>query len=148
MYSSSDENVATVDSEGKVVTTGKGTATIQAVSVSNGEIVGTLEVTVVLPVKQPSSLKARLAKGTKVVLQWKKAAEATKYEVYRASTKKGTYKKITTITSSKKQITYQDKKVKAKKKYYYKIRGYQVVDGEKIYGNYSKIVNILVKAKK
>lgn len=58
-------------------------------------------------------MKAKAVKGKGIVLQWKKAVEATKYEIYRASDKKGTYKKIATITSKKKQVTYQDKKVKA-----------------------------------
>lgn len=133
-----------VASEGKDVAKDAGTQTSQTPPVSNPDIEDTLNVKVV-PVKQPKGVKARTVKGKGIVLQWKKAVEATKYEIYRASDKKGTYKKIATITSGKKQISYQDKKVKARKKYYYKIRGYKIVNGKKIYGKFGKVVHALMK---
>lgn len=53
-----------------------------------------------------------------VKITWKKTAGATTYKVYRSTKKKGKYKLIKTVTKKK----YTDKKVKAGKKYFYKIK--------------------------
>lgn len=144
-YSSSNPKVATIDANGKVVAKITGTTTLKAVSVSNSKVIAALKVKVVLPVKQPTEWKVVRANEKDVLLQWNKAKEAAKYEVYRATKKTGTYKKITTVTSAKKQITYQDKTAKAGKKYYYKVRGYKMVDGVKISGTFTKVVYAVVK---
>ena len=67
--------------------------------------------------KAPTSLKATAGKR-KVTITYKKAAGATKYEIYRSTQKSKGYKKIATITKNK----YVDTKAKKGKKYYYKVR--------------------------
>ena len=47
---------------------------------------------------------------------------ATKYVIYRATSKNGKYKKIKTIASTGQTIVYKDKDVSFNKKYYYKVR--------------------------
>ena len=69
----------------------------------------------------PARLKAKAQKGRKVSLSWKKVKGASAYLIYRADSKDGEYKLIKKV---KKQNTVKftdKKKLKAKKKYFYKI---------------------------
>lgn len=53
-----------------------------------------------------------------VKLTWKKVSGAKKYEVYRATSKNGKYKKIATTA----KLGYTNKKLKSGKTYYYKVK--------------------------
>lgn len=53
-----------------------------------------------------------------VKLSWKKVSGAKKYEIYRATSKNGKYKKIATTTKT----SYTNKKLKSGKTYYYKVK--------------------------
>lgn len=66
--------------------------------------------------------------------------KADGYEVYRADSKKGTYKKLTTTTKT----AYTDSSVKKTKTYYYKVRAYVKVGKTTYYGKYSSVQNITV----
>lgn len=93
----------------------------------------------------PSSTKiSSLAskKKKQVVVKWKKVKGATQYEVYRATSKKGKYKKIGTS----KKTTYTDKKATGGKKYYYKVRVCKKINKKNYYSSYSAVKS--VKAKK
>ena len=97
-----------------------------------------------------TGFKARAKKGRKAQLTWKAAKGVSGYEIYCATKKTGKYKKVKTISkaSAKKLI---NKKLKAKKKYFYKIRPYTLVknvkgETEKVYGKYSAAKKI--KARK
>lgn len=87
-----------------------------------------------------SSLTSK--KKKQVVLKWKKVKGATQYEVYRATSKKGKYKKIGTT----KKTTYTDKKATGGKRYYYKIRVCKKISNKNYYSSYSAVKS--VKAKK
>lgn len=90
-------------------------------------------------VRKPARVKnLRAVKKTKttVSLKWGKR-KATGYEVWMAKSKKGTYKKVKTITSPG-RTTYKVKHLKSGKKYYFKVRAYKKVNNEKIYGSFSK----------
>ena len=50
-------------------------------------------------------------------VSWKKVEGATKYEVYRATSKSGTYSKVKTTTS----LNWKDTAAKSGKTYYYKV---------------------------
>ncbi len=71
----------------------------------------------VLSVPGISSVK-NSAKKT-ATITWKKTPYATKYLVYRSTSKNGTYKKVAAVASSK--TSYKDKKVSKGKTYYYKV---------------------------
>lgn len=71
----------------------------------------------VLSAPSISSVK-NSAKKT-ATISWKKSAYATKYIVYRSTSKNGTYKKVATVASSK--TSYKDTKVSKGKTYYYKV---------------------------
>ena len=51
-------------------------------------------------------------------LAWSTVSGASRYEVYRATSSGGTYKKIATTTAK----TYTDKSAKAGRTYYYKVK--------------------------
>lgn len=71
----------------------------------------------------------------KIVIQWKKVAGATGYEIYR-STKSGSgYKKIAAVAGSK--TSYTNTGVNCGVKYYYKVRAKR----QSVYGGYSKVLN-------
>lgn len=74
------------------------------------------------------SLTCRLARpavtitlsSSKPKLTWKKVTGATKYYVYRASSKTGTYKKIATVTGT----SFRNSSAVKGKGYYYKVRAF------------------------
>lgn len=76
----------------------------------------------------------------KVNITFKKVQKATRYEIYRATSKKGKYTKIATT----KKLKYTDKTKKGKT-YYYKVRVYTLVGKTKVYSNYSTIKKIKSK---
>lgn len=71
----------------------------------------------------------------KITVKWNKVTGATRYVVYRATTKNGKYKKLATLKSSRR--SYTNTKLTSKKAYYYKVRAYRTVKGKNYYSNYS-----------
>ena len=71
-------------------------------------------------------------------LKWKKISNAQGYVVYRATSKNGKYKAVSTIKKGS-TVSYTNKKLTSKKTYYYKVRAYRVVNGKKVYSGYSKV---------
>lgn len=88
--------------------------------------------------------KAKSLSSKRVQIVWKKVSGASGYEVYRANTKNGRYKKVGTLSSGKK-VSFTDKKVSRKKTYYYKVRTYKKVGGKKYFGEYSGKKKVKVK---
>ena len=72
----------------------------------------------------------------KATLKWNKVSGANGYEIYMATSKNGKYSKIKTISKGN-ILKYKKTKLKADKKYYFKIRAYRIVDGKKVYSSYS-----------
>lgn len=93
---------------------------------------------------KPKSVAAT-AKGSKTVnISWKKVSGASGYEVYRADSKKGTYKKVAT-TKKGSTVSYKNKKLKKGTTYYYKVRAYRTVGKKKVYSSYSSVVSAKAK---
>lgn len=65
-------------------------------------------------------VKVKLKSNGDPNLSWEKITGASKYYVYRATSKDGDYSKIATV--SKSASSYTDKKAKAGKTYYYKVK--------------------------
>ena len=84
------------------------------------------------------------SKKKKVTLKWKKNSKATGYEIYRATKKNGKYKKIKTIKKAA-AATFTDSKVKKGKTYYYKVRAYKTVKGNKANGKFSAVRKVKIK---
>lgn len=74
-----------------------------------------------------------------VTLKWKKVKNSTAYEVYRATSKNGEYKLIKTV----KKATFTNKKLKANKKYFYKVKAINTETGAE--GALSAAKNIKTK---
>ncbi len=89
---------------------------------------------------KPSITKTAVTKITagagKISLTYQKVSGASGYEIYRATTQNGTYKKIATTKST----TYTNKGLGRNKGYYYKVRAYRIVNGKTVFGSYSSIV--------
>lgn len=85
-------------------------------------------------------LKASSVKTTSVKLNWNKLTGATGYTAY-YSTDKKTWKKIKNVTGT----TLTATKLKSKKTYYFKVRGYSKVDGNYTYGAYSSVIKVKTK---
>lgn len=84
----------------------------------------------------PLSVKVSKATYDSVTLSWKKSSGATKYKVYVATTKNGTYKKAgyTTTTS------FTHKKRKLGTTYYYKVAAIRTVDEKNYWSEKSAMV--------
>lgn len=71
--------------------------------------------------KAPTISKVTSKSYNQMELKWKKVSGVSKYEIYRATSKNGKYKKVKTITNPK-TTSWTDKKVKTGKTYYYKMK--------------------------
>ncbi|MCM1245456.1 MAG: DUF6273 domain-containing protein [Roseburia sp.] len=91
-------------------------------------------------VGQVTVLKLK-AKKKAIQASWKKVSGANGYEVQVSTSKK--FAKKSVKTTKKTQLTIS--KLKAKKKYFVRVRAYRVTDGKKIYGKWSKTLNVKTK---
>ena len=92
-----------------------------------------------------TSIKKSKAKKGSVELTWSKTKGVKGYEIQLATDKK--FKKNKKTVTIKKQKTTKTtiKKLKAKKKYYVRIRTYKIVNGKKIYSSWSKVKSVKTK---
>ncbi len=80
----------------------------------------------------------------KINVYWKKISNSSGYEL-QYSLKNNFKSKKSVKIKSKKILNKTIKSLKSNKKYYIKIRAYKLVEGKKIYGDFSKVKNIKVK---
>lgn len=116
---------------------------VEAVTGGNRSESGTVNATtkpVAVNLSRVSSKKKK-----EVIVEWKKVAGVTGYEVQYSTAKN--FKKGTKTVTIKKQKTVKTiiKKLKSKKKYYVRVCAYKTVNGVKIKGAYSKVKNIKCK---
>ena len=101
----------------------------------------------ILPKKQKvASVKS--AKKKQLTVKWKKDSQVTGYQVAIGTDKKISKNKKTAIINKKAITKKTFKKLKAGKVYYAKIRAYKIIDGKKVYGDWSKIKKMSGKVKK
>lgn len=74
--------------------------------------------------------------STTLSLKWKKISYATGYEIYRSTSKDGEYEVIADIESGTK-TSYKLEDIDSTQRYYFKIRAYRDIDGQRVYGRYS-----------
>ena len=90
-------------------------------------------------VKKPSvTLKN---KSRKITVSYKKLSGVSGYEIYRSTKKSSGYSMIKRTTSTK----YTTGKLTKNTKYYFKVRAYKTINGERIYGKYSTVKYITAK---
>ena len=141
---SSDESVAAINSSGVLTPRRTGTTEITVENTVGQDY--SWKVTVVKNNYSGAdyNLKKKAAARKTITIQWKKIPSATGYEIYRATSKNGKYKKVKTITNGK-TTSYKDKKLKKKKNYYYRIRAIYKENGKQKTFGYSKKVKIKTK---
>ena len=100
--------------------------------------------TIVAKPKSASIKKVKAAKKAISVI-WKKVSGVKGYQVQVATDKK--FKKNKKTVTIKKQKTTKTtvKKLKAKKKYYVRVRTYKIVNGKKVYSAWSKVKSVKTK---
>jgi len=86
---------------------------------------------------KPENVKASGYNYSKIRISWDVMDNADGYIVYRASSENGTYKKVYT-TDNVKKTWYINTNRKTGQTWWYKVRGYQIVDGKKVFSKYSK----------
>lgn len=135
-YTTSNKNVATVNSNGKVTAKGAGAATITAKYGNKKDSYKVL----VKPAKVKVTAKSKT--GKKVNISWKKVTGATGYEIQAAKTKKGLSKakpiKIKKASTLKYNLTKLEGKKLTGGKIYIRMRAYTKAAGYEnpIYGDY------------
>lgn len=119
---------------------GKYTVTIKF----KGNYSGTVKKTFTIKPKTASISKLTAGKK-KFTIKWKKqAAQTTGYQIQYSTSSK--FKNAKTITVSKNKTTSKTiSKLKAKKKYYVRIRTYKTVNGTKYYSSWSKAKSVTTK---
>ena len=95
--------------------------------------------------KKVKGVKVANKAGNKVKVQWNTSETADGYQI-QYSYKKGFKKQVKTVNVNKANKSSKViKKMKVGKKVYVKVRAYQNVDGQKVYGNFSKVKNLTVR---
>lgn len=127
-WSTSDESVATVKN-GQISAVGVGTAVITA---SAGEATAQCTVTVKPTQVTMTSVKATTDKYLRV--RWEAAKGAAKYYVYRSESGiNGDFHKVRSTTS----LTWKDKTIEQGKRYYYRVKAVNTINGTKYNGKVS-----------
>lgn len=89
---------------------------------------------------KPSGVKAASYSYSKIRVSWDVMDDADGYIVYRSSSENGTYKRTYTTDNPKKNW-YINTNRKTGQTWWYKVRGYKLVDGKKLFSKYSKPVS-------
>ena len=96
---------------------------------------------------KPENVKAAGYNYSKLRISWDIMDDADGYVVYRASSENGKYKK-TYSTDNAKKCWYINTNRKAGQVWWYKVRGYQIIDGKKVFSKYSKAVSAYARPNK
>ncbi len=92
----------------------------------------------IAPKLKTASFKVSLTdKGVKISID--KVNGASNYQIYKATSKKGSYTYLKNTTSN----TFTDTSV-GNKTYYYKVRSFKVVDKKRVHSSYSSVISISV----
>lgn len=118
---------------------GKVTVTITGKNSYSGTITKTF--TIIPRTTEIKSIKSTILRT--VTIKWEKDTSIDGYEIYRSTSKTGKYSLVKTLNrNNKTQNIFVAQK---KGTYYYKIRTYKVVEGVKIYSEFSSIKETKVK---
>lgn len=89
--------------------------------------------------KQVKITSVKLTANDNLVVKWGKVAGATKYKIFRASSRNGSYQKIAILPATgASALTYTDKKVVSGKTYYYRVQAFSQEQGVVSAGSGSK----------
>lgn len=134
-YRSSDNRIATVDSEGTVTMKNPGTVTIYQSAAENQYYKPAVKkVTVSSYLKKPV-VSVKAYKGKKIKISWSQVPGAHGYKLYlyKSSGKKYVYR----LTRNATVKSVYHKRLKKGRIYKYKVRAYRNVNGRIVYSSYS-----------
>ncbi len=89
----------------------------------------------------PSVSEISASSATSAKLGWNKVVSATGYQIYRATSYNGKYKKVKTITKNA-TIQYTNKSLNPNQTYFYKVRAYSKVGKTTTYSKFSAVTSI------
>lgn len=87
--------------------------------------------------KKPTKISGTSSRSA-ITLNWTKVSNASRYDIYRSTSKNGTYTKIGTSTTT----SYVDKSLGQNATYYYKVRGVGTIENAKYYGVFSDVIKM------
>ncbi|MFV0466067.1 MAG: N-acetylmuramoyl-L-alanine amidase [Lachnospiraceae bacterium] len=93
------------------------------------------------PIRETAFISAQCSPSGNADLTWERVTNTSGYKIYRSTSRNGTYKLITTITSNATTF-YRDKKVAKGETYYYKVTVYRRGDNETMIGVLSDAVRV------
>ena len=98
-------------------------------------------------VAKPKSTNPKKVKAAKkaISVTWKKVGGVKGYQIQIATDKKFKKNKKTVTVKKQKTTKTTVKKLKAKKKYYVRVRTYKIVNGKKVYSSWSKVKSVKTK---
>lgn len=138
-YSSSNKNVATVSSYGRVYIKNPGTATITVTAAGTSKYnKATARISIKVSLAKPSLSLSYSNRSAK--LTWTRVTGASGYKVYVYNPAKKKYECKLTKSSSIKSVTH--KGLIKGKTYYYKVRAFRNVGSKKVYGPYSAVRSV------
>jgi subtilisin family serine protease len=73
-------------------------------------------------------------------VSWSQVSGASGYEVYRATSRGGTYSKVGTVTRGT-TLSFTNTGLTSGRTYFYKVRAYRLVDEKQVFGAYASIVD-------
>ena len=135
---SSNTKVATINSKGTIKTKRAGYAKLIVKPNKNSDYY--FENNIVVRPQKVTGVKVTSPKRKTLKIRWKKIAGANGYQIYRATSKNGTYKLVKTINKGS-TTSWTNKSLKSGKKYYYKVRAFVKYNGKKYPGAYSSKVS-------
>ena len=91
-----------------------------------------------------TSLRSVKAKKKTATIKWSAVDGASGYYIYRAAKKNKGYKKIKVVKGAGK-VSFTNKGLKKKTKYFYKIRAYRTVGGRTVFAPYSNVKSVRIK---
>lgn len=87
-----------------------------------------------------ASPKVASAGFDRINVSWSQVSGASGYEVYRATSRGGTYSKVGTVTRGT-TLSFTNTGLTSGRTYFYKVRAYRLVDEKQVFGAYSSIVD-------
>lgn len=145
-YKSSNKNVATVDSRGKVTVKGPGETLITVTARIPDQKSQSVKIKITVKPSSKLGVKAVPQKGRKIQITWKRSKKADGYQII-VSTDKSFKKTVKTVYINKNQTTRTTvKNLKSGKTYYVRIRSYKKITDGRIYSDWKKTGRI--KARK
>lgn len=136
-YKSSNQKIASVTKNGKVVAKSAGFAKITVGSVSGNKLVIMLTV---IP-KKVTKVKVKWNRSGKICFTWKKQNKVKGYRIYQYNAKKKKYCIVKTV----KKNSYIFKKKNIADTAKFKIRAYQKSGSRVLMGEYSKTIQVRVR---